>query len=209
MKKSILTLAAVALGFTMNAQTYTDSKGIEIFHIDSLFEDASNLLLSSQVVEVTGVNQAEIKRRILNFAGLNFRDVSEVLVSESDDQLVFQYVEEVLYKTLGMVSGFNEYVRLVIQIKDEKYRILAYDDGNAFIAGSYTKYSSVPATPAHSIYFNKRFVKGIIKNKGMYKPQFQMIDSFYKGVNSTVSNFAEAGKNSTSNEEVVGASDNW
>lgn len=210
MKKTILTIAAVVLGFTMNAQTYFDENGIETFHIDSLFEDASTNLLTSKVTDVPDADKAEIKRRILNYAGVIFRDISKVLVSESDDQLVFNYIDKATYKSMGMSQQLDEYIRLVIQIKDGRFRISAYDDGNAFIPGTYSKSYSSPAVAAHTYYFTKRFTKeGTVKNKGMFKPTFQMIQSLDINVTSMINDFSDAGLKPSSNESAVGGNDNW
>ena len=209
MKKSILTVAMLVAIMSVKAQTTINTDGVEVFHVDSLFEDKSSLLLTSRVIEVPDVNQAEIKRRILNYAGVVFRDVSKVLVSESNDQLVFNYIETTTYKTLGMPSELKEYVRLVVQIKDNRFRVLAYDDGNAFIPGTYSKYGSSPAIAAHSIYFTSRFTDGVAKSKGLNKSQFQMIQSLDTAVNSTVKSFADAGLIASSNEVVGGVNNNW
>lgn len=210
MKKAVLILVAVALGFTMSAQTTIDASGVEIFHIDSLFEDSSHLMFTSKVVEVPGADQAEIKRRILNYAGFAFRDLSKVLVSESDDQLVLNYIESASFKSLGTPTSLKEYVRLVIQIKEGRFRLIAYDDGNVFIPGTYSKTYSSPSVAARSNYFTNRFGKdGIAKNKGMSKPQFQMIQSMDIKVNATINAFAEAGLVPTTNESIAGGSSNW
>ena len=209
MKKSILTVAMLIAAMGVKAQTTIDANGVEIFHVDSLFEDASNLLLTSKVVEVPDANQAEIKRRILNYAGIAFRDVSKVLVSESDDQLVFNYITEVKYSAGLMAGELPEYIRLVVQIKDGRFRVLAYDDGNGFIPGTYGKGYSSPSVAAHTTYFPSRFKNGIAKNKGMWKAQFQMIQGLDNNVNAMVNAFADAGSVATSNEDVAGVSDNW
>ena len=37
------------------------------------------------------------------------------------------------------------YYRLIIQMKDDRVKISIYDDGNAFWAGSYSRYANVPS----------------------------------------------------------------
>ena len=209
MKKIVLTVAMFIALTNAQAQITIDSNGVEVFHVDSLFEDVSTSLLSSRIVETPGVNQAELKRRLLNYAGVMFRDVSKVLVSESDDQLVFNYVCSVSYKSMGMPTVLKEHIRAVIQIKDERFRVLIYDDGNAFIPGTYSKYGSSPSVAAHTWYFSSRFKDKAAKNKGMSKPQFQMIQNLDIEVNSTLNSFANAGLIPSSNENVSSLNSNW
>lgn len=84
-----------------------------------------------------------------NWASTSFVNLKEVTVSETDNQMVLNYITETsdYFKTLGMKNPFTMswYVRLVGQFKDGKIRILAYEDGNAFKPGSYSSYGSVPA----------------------------------------------------------------
>ena len=209
MKKIVLTVAMFIVLTNAKAQITIDSKGVEVFHIDSLFEDVSTSLLSSKIVETPGVNQAELKRRLLNYAGIVFRNVSKVLVSESDDQLVFNTFCNVNFKVMGGYAVLEEHIRVVVQIKDERFRVLIYDDGNAFIPGAYSKDFSSPPVAAHTVYFSSRFKDKTAKNKGMYKSQFEMIQNLDIEVNYILNSFENAGLISSSNENISGLNSNW
>ena len=52
MKKSILTVAMLIAVMSIKAQTTINTDGVEVFHVDSLFEDKSSLLLTCRVIEV-------------------------------------------------------------------------------------------------------------------------------------------------------------
>jgi hypothetical protein len=86
--------------------------------------------------------------------------MKEVLVSETKEQLVFNYITESFFiRSLGINTYKSWYIRMVVQIKDNKIKISLYDDGNAFWAGSYSGGVSVPSTPARKYRFSDYFGK--------------------------------------------------
>lgn len=113
------------------------------------YEDLNKSLFMSKVVELPNKTQKEIYYMFKNWASTSFVNLKEVTVSETENQIVLNYITETLdyYKVLGVKNpfGMNWYVRLVGQFKDGKMRILAYEDGNAFKPGAYSRYGSVPA----------------------------------------------------------------
>lgn len=126
------------------------------FTIDSLYQNKSDMIIYSKVIEFPGKTKSEILNGVKNWASVNFVSLKEVLVSESDDQLVLNYITKSFYiKTLGMRSDLSWYVRLVVEFKDGKARVTFIDDGNAFWPGN----QYAPATQARSyklqMYFKK------------------------------------------------------
>jgi hypothetical protein len=126
------------------------------FTIDSLYQNKSEMIIYSKVIEFPGKTKSEILNGIKNWASVNFVSLKEVLVSETDDQIVLNYLTKSFYiKTFGMRSDLSWYVRLVIEFKDGKARVTFMDDGNAFWPGS----QYAPAVQARSykleMYFRK------------------------------------------------------
>ena len=119
------------------------------------YEDISSKLFISKVIEISGKNQKDISIQFKNWASTAFVNLKEVMVSETENQIVLNYIIETYSyaKSLGMKIPFkqNLYVRLVAQFKDGKIRIQFYDDGNAV---SPSMYSSVPPTPVRSFYIS-------------------------------------------------------
>lgn len=113
------------------------------------YEDLSKSLFISKVVELPNKTQKEIYYMFKNWASTSFVNLKEVTVSETDNQMVLNYITETsdYLKTLGMKTPYamSFYVRLVGQFKDGKMRILAYEDGNSFKPGEYSRYGSVSA----------------------------------------------------------------
>lgn len=108
--------------------------------IDSFYVDKDTYLIHSQVEEFDSTfTPDKIINSTKNWAGINFVNMENVLVSETNNQLVFNYVIPFYYKALGMKYYTNWYVRMVVQIKGNRSRFLFYDDGNCFIPAS--KYS--------------------------------------------------------------------
>ena len=136
----------------------------EKVHVDSFYVDKEELLIDEQIIEIEGsaidVGSDELITKIKNWGGISFVNMEEVLVSETNTQLVFNYITKYNIKTLGMVTPKNWYIRMVIQVKDGKVRIRQYDDGNAFWAASYSGGYRTPSTQARKYrfkdYFNKK-----------------------------------------------------
>lgn len=129
-------------------------------HIDSLYDNKDELLIYSVVEEFDSLSQDVINTKVKNWAGTKFVNMKEVLVSETQEQLVFNYITESFFiRSLGMNTYKSWYIRMVVQIKDNKIKISLYDDGNAFWVGSYSGGVSVPSTPARKYRFSDYFGK--------------------------------------------------
>lgn len=78
------------------------------FQIDSLYSDKEQLLINQKVIIVDSVNREELINRIKNWGGVSFVNLKEVLVSETQDQLVFTYVTSGFYvKSMGITSTLD------------------------------------------------------------------------------------------------------
>ena len=112
----------------------------EKLNIDSLYQDKSQYLLFSSVSQFDSLKKEDLMKAVKNWAGTAFVNLKEVLVGETDDQLVFDYVDKSYYvKSLGIKSTVNWYIRLVTQFKDGKIKCSFYDDKNAYSQGMGTR----------------------------------------------------------------------
>ena len=120
------------------------------------FEDVTNGLYVSKTIEIPNKTTKDIQTQFKNWASTSFVNLKEVMVSETDNQIVLNYITKTsnYIKTMGIKSymSYSWYIRLVAQFKDGKIRVQFYDDGNAFKPGEYSRYGSLPSTPARSIY---------------------------------------------------------
>jgi hypothetical protein len=99
-------------------------------NIDSFFIDASKEMIYSSVVEVPGVSKAELLKRTKNWGGKTFVSAKNVVVSESEDQTVFRYIDNSFFvKSLGMSVSYPWYIRLIVEVKEGKLRAQYFDDG--------------------------------------------------------------------------------
>lgn len=100
-------------------------------NIDSLYQKKDDYLIFSGVHKFDSLTQAELVKRVKNWASINFVNLKEVLVSETEDQLVLNYITSSFYaKSLGMKTTIDWYIRLLIQFKDGKIKCSYIDDGN-------------------------------------------------------------------------------
>ena len=113
------------------------------------YEDLSKFQFISKVIELPGKSQKDVLNMFKNWASTSFVNLKVVIVSETDNQIVVNYITETstFMKVLGMKSQYeiSWYVRLVAQFKEGKMRLIAYDDGNAFKPGTYNQYGGSPA----------------------------------------------------------------
>jgi hypothetical protein len=129
------------------------------------YEDATSKLFISKVIEIPNKTQKELVTQFKNWASTSFVNLREVIVSETDNQIVLNYITTTnsYYKTLGMKTAveYGWYVRLVAQFKDGKVRVQFYDDGNVFRPGEYLTYArtTTPSTPARSMFISAVTIK--------------------------------------------------
>ena len=61
------------------------------YHIDSLYQDKTYYLIYNTLESIDSITQDQLITKIKNWGGTNFVNMSEVLVSETKEQLVFNY----------------------------------------------------------------------------------------------------------------------
>jgi hypothetical protein len=134
MKKILILLPFLLLTIISNSQSslLVNDK----LNIDSLYSNKDELIIHSGVLEFEGLTREQLKTKIKNWGGTKFVSLKEVLVSETDDQIVLNYIDKNMFmKTLGIKMDYHWYIRLVIQIKDGKIRCQYFDDGNTYQPG--------------------------------------------------------------------------
>jgi len=131
MKTIITTTLLIFTGLISFAQENTK------LHIDSLYSNKSEYLIYGEIYEFDSLSQEDLNTKIKNWAGLRFVNMKEVLVSETKEQMVFSYLTEDFYIKTLTTTIYEWYIRLSIQIKDNKIKVSIYDDGNAFGPPSY------------------------------------------------------------------------
>lgn len=131
MKQLIITAVIMCIGLVSFPQTDT---------VPSItpFEDASIGLFKSKVIEVPNKSQKDLIVSFKNWASMAFVNLKEVLVSETENQLVLVYIVKTtttVYigkpKKNNLYTFDNSwYVRMITQFKDNKLKVSLYDDGS-------------------------------------------------------------------------------
>ena len=104
---------------------------------DSLYQNKDELIIHSGVLEFEGLTKEQLKTKVKNWGATKFVSLKEILVSETDDQIVLNYIDKNMYmKTMGIKIDSDWYIRLVIQFKDGKVRCQYFDDGNVYVPSS-------------------------------------------------------------------------
>lgn len=170
------------------------------------YEDVSSKLFVSKVIEMPGKTQKEISTQFKNWASTSFVNLREIMVSETDNQIVLNYITKTptYMKMLGMKTPlvYSWYVRVVAQFKDGKAKISFFDDGNVYIPSEYLTYSrtTTPATPARSMFISAVTTKPESVKK-MHNSYF-MYDCHYKWQNNVISTLTDC-ENGIKNTSLV------
>lgn len=116
-------------------------------NIDSMYQNKDELLIQNGILVFDGLKKEELKTKVKNWGSTTFVNLKEILVSDTEDQMVLNYIDNSFYvKSLGMKIPWSWYIRLVIQFKDGKIRYSFYDDGNTFEPSSQYAPSISPRT---------------------------------------------------------------
>ena len=156
--------------------------------IDSLYENVNENLILSKVLEFEGLKKEELKTNVKNCGSTKFVDLKDILVSESDDQIVLNYIDKsYFYKVGKMIVNNDWYVRLVIKFKDGRIRCQYFEDGNVFIPSQY----GVPSTESRTYHFKQFFDEenGILYSKKIPKLGFV---SFKESIISNLNSLKES-----------------
>lgn len=106
-------------------------------NVDSLYQNKDELIIHSGILEFEGLTKEQLKTKFKNWGATKFVSLKEILVSETDDQIVLNYIDKNMYmKTMGIKIDYDWYIRLVIQFKDGKVRCQYFDDGNVYVPSS-------------------------------------------------------------------------
>jgi hypothetical protein len=106
-------------------------------NVDSLYQNKDELIIHSGVLEFEGLTKEQLKTKVKNWGATKFVSLKEILVSETDDQIVLNYIDKNMFmKTMGIKIDSDWYIRLVIQFKDGKVRCQYFDDGNVYVPSS-------------------------------------------------------------------------
>jgi hypothetical protein len=120
------------------------------------WEDINAKLYTSKVIEFEGKSQKDLIVLYKNWASIAFVNLKEVLVGETESQIVIRYVlsTNANYKIMGMkgASVFDWYVRLIAQFKDGKVKVSFFDEGNVPTPPSSINGIIVPGSPSGSYY---------------------------------------------------------
>jgi hypothetical protein len=150
MKKIMMVVISLITCVNLFSQSTSNLLVDDKLMIDSLYLNKDELLLESKVLNFEGKTKDELITMVKNWGSTRFVNLKEVLVSETSDQLVIVYIDKSFtIKTLGMTSANSWYIRLVIQVKDNKIRCSAYDDGNVFVPA--TQYSISEAARSYTL----------------------------------------------------------
>lgn len=158
--------------------------------IDSFYEDKAELLITSKVVIFDSIKQADLLRKVKNWSSTKFISLKDVLVSETDNQLTINYIDNSFYsKTFVGITYIKFYVRLVVQFKDGKIKYSFHDDG-------------IVADIAASISARAYHIKDYFKEKdGQYSSQKNNTEGMLAFKNSILATLFSANKYITNQEK--------
>jgi hypothetical protein len=156
MKSIFSFLMLLSVVSTVNAQhSFRDT-----IYLKDIYADSADLIACQKVIKIDSLEIIALKERALSWAGITFKNASKVVISNTENQIVIDYIESVSSK----IGSNNWQVRIVLEFKKGRIRYQFIDQRNAFWPGS----QGVPSSSSGSIYIKKYFDKsGYLKIKGM------------------------------------------
>jgi hypothetical protein len=127
--------------------------------LKDVYKTSSNYLISERILNFDSIKSVDLMTKFENWGGQNFTNYNEVKTGKTNEQITLTYITS----SFGLL---NYYVNLIIEFKDNKIRIRAYDDGNVFLPGSYAGGVVVPAIQSRSLHLKSYFEDDMI----IYKP---------------------------------------
>jgi hypothetical protein len=178
------------------------------------YKDIKEKMYISSVIEVEGKTKKDLMNAFKNWGGVTFNNFREVIVSETDDQIVLVYTTSVPRITKVLLTTntnlLKQYVRMIVEFKDGKVRLSFYDDGNVFIPSSYAGNIPIPGAAARSYYMSDIY-NNLIKYENEWdykKPEsekdylklknsnYKFIMAYQADIEKTLSSAIEGIKNS-------------
>jgi hypothetical protein len=157
-----------------------------LYQLD-IYQDSSTMTVFQQVIRTDSVGKSELKKRFKNWGGKTFVNFSEVLVSETEDQIVMVYIVDIPGR-----DGIGKwYVRMIANFKDDRVRISLLDDGNVYIPPSQYSPGAAARTYNLTIYF-KRFGNIDPEKNTMMRKSFSGVVSWYNKILSTLTSCGNA-----------------
>ena len=151
-----------------------------------------------------------------NWGSTAFVNIKEVMVSETDNQVVLVYITKtpMSYRSiLGLSSiEISSYVRMTAEFKEGKCRLSLYDDGNVATLPSYYGSVTIPGSPSRSSYMSDVLKNLILKEyEWDYKKptndkdytklkyaNYPFVLNYQKGLEATLNEAVNGLKNPTS-----------
>ncbi len=137
MKPIFLVFFMFSFGY-LNSQTNFDTKYLKLLNleeensltINEIYEDVNKGLIETFIIEVKDKTQKQLVKDFKNWYSNYFVSLKTTLQSETEDQLVFNYIHTSYFKQglLQIKTSQEHRLRLVVQFKDYKIRVQFIDD---------------------------------------------------------------------------------
>jgi hypothetical protein len=116
------------------------------------YENLNNGLVQTFILEFKDKNQKQLVKDFKNWYSSYFVSLKTTLQSETEDQMVFNYIYTSYFKQglFQINSSHNHNLRLIVQFKDYKIRVQFFGD-LSFI--NYGGQSDVIVNPTNKYYF--------------------------------------------------------
>ena len=191
-------LVVLVLGVGLNSYSQKN-----VVNVNQIYDDIESLTVIDTVLNVDSVTFKELKNRFNNWGGINYNNYKNVKTSETDNQVVIDYVTS----SFGVLK-MN--VRLVAYFKNNKVRLKVTDMGNVYT------YQASPAIPIQAKTYN---IKSYFysNNQISYKVKPGMFNYKEKQATGSINYRREIVSTISSinkgllinNNEVVLSDDNW
>ena len=174
MKKVVMTLAAVALGFTMSAQ--------DVVKKTDVYENPDQNLIAQFVVDYEGFSAADIKAAVEQWAATTFNDVRAVEIANGESYIVYKPLLTYMYPAAMAIPVEGKITaETKLEFKDGKMRVTITEVDSRYV----TDYGIVYSTTKDQFKTLQGDVDEI-PNKGLVKVNYRRINAAIEMNNSWI-----------------------
>ena len=163
----------IGLFITSNLYSQTEIDSISIYNEKKLIERKriykdEEGLIDEKIYQYNNKSIEDLKILIKNWGGVNFRSFKDVLVNETNNQLVIRCISSSIIN--------NSYIKMIIDLKENKVRIRIYDE----------EFKSLGLFFGIGLTKNKEIccVNGNGEAKNFHKEYIKELEKFYLNIKS-------------------------
>ncbi len=147
----------------------------QVILIEHFYENQDELLIKSLVIDFDSLSTEAVSEQVKSWLQGRFNDYNEILTGETTAQISLRFLLPYSYNgVMGIYTQDSYYIRMIIQFKQGKARVLIYDGGNRYYPGTHNS----PTVAAGTWNFSQFFKDGKVDGTKGVKMNYNRVLAF-------------------------------